>query len=85
MYTHTFLQLNIYIYIYKWQINRYISTSLFRELLGSLIRRYKRIFLMTLFKCYWNRCIMGVANTKGHLYGGLIIRELKSFVWWVDN
>ena len=28
------------IYIYKWQINRYISTSLFRESLGSLIRRY---------------------------------------------
>ena len=35
---------------------------------------------MTLFKCYWNRCIMGVADTKGRLYGGLISRELKSIV-----
>ena len=30
IYTHTYLD----IYIYKWQINRYISTSLFRESLG---------------------------------------------------
>ena len=59
---NTVKQSCIYIFI-KWQINRYISTRLFRESLGSLIRRYKRIFLTTLFKCYSNICIKGVANT----------------------